>query len=84
MIEYEGVNQQRVYNPKTRKIQISASVCFDDGFSYYDTSHEVTYKDDRSTELSDIQNEIEDNKFGKVIIGKQVVEKRVILADPIS
>ncbi len=82
MVGYGGVNQWRVYNPKTRRIHVSASVCSNKGFSYYDTSHEATDEDDESAELGDVWNEADDNEFGKVMAGKQVVGREATLADP--
>ena len=54
MVGYGGVNQWKIYNPKTRRIHISASVWFDESFSYYDTGHEVIDEDDDSAELGDV------------------------------
>ena len=80
MVGYGGVNQWRVYNPKTRRIHVSASVRFDEGFSYYDTSHEVEDEDDDGAELGDVWNEADDEEFGKVMDGKQVVGRDATLA----
>lgn len=33
------MNQWRIYNPRTRRLHVSASVWSNEGFSYYDTSH---------------------------------------------
>lgn len=46
-------------------------VWFDERFSYYDNSHEVTNKDDNNTKFGDIWNEVDDDKFVKVIAKKQ-------------
>ena len=73
MVGYGGVNQWKIYNPKTRRIHISASVWFDESFSYYDTGHEVIDKEDDGAELGDVWNEADDKEFGKVMAGKQVV-----------
>ena len=54
MVGYRRVNQWKIYNLKTRKIYISASVCFNKSFSYYDTGHIVIDKDEDSVELDDI------------------------------
>lgn len=80
MVGYGGVNQWRVYNSKTRRIHVSASFRFNKGFNYYDTSHEVEDKDDNGAELGDVWNEADDEKFGKVMDGKQVVGRDAILA----
>ena len=45
MVGYGKVNQWRIYNLRTRKVHISASVRFDKRFSYYDTSYGVTDDD---------------------------------------
>lgn len=81
IVGYGGLNQQRVYNPRTRRIHVLVFIQFNEGFSYYDTSHETTNKDDENTEVSDIQNEVDDDKFGKVMARKQVVGKETILAN---
>lgn len=80
MVGYGGVNQWRIYNPRTRRIHVSASVRFDESFSYYDTGHEITDEDDDGAELGDVWNEADDKEFGKVIVGKQVVGRDATLA----
>ena len=45
------MNQWGIYNPRTRRIHVSASVWFNESFSYYDTGHEITDKDDNDAEL---------------------------------
>lgn len=54
MVEYDGVNHWRIYNPKKKKIHIWAFVWFDEGLGYYDTSHEVTNEDDIGDKLGDV------------------------------
>ncbi len=73
MVGYGGVNQWRIYHLRTRRIQVSTSVRFDESFSYYDTSHEVIEEDDNGVELGDVWNEIDDDKFGKIMARKQVI-----------
>lgn len=80
MVGYEGVNQQKIYNPRTKKINISAFVWFDISFNYYNIIHEVIDKDKNDTVLGDIQNEVDDKEFGKIIARKQVIKKDAILA----
>ena len=82
MVRYERLNQQRVYNLKTRKIHILSFVWFDKGFSYYDISHETTDENDKNAELGNLWNEASDNEFGKVITRKQIVGKEAIISDP--
>lgn len=72
MVGYGGVNQWRIYNPRTRRIHVSSSVRFDEGFSYYDTSHEVADEDENGDEFGDIWNEADDKEFSKVMTGRQV------------
>lgn len=54
MVWYGGVNQWRVYNPKTKRIYILSSIWLDEGFSYYDTSHETTDDNDKNADLGDV------------------------------
>ena len=54
MVGYDWVNQWRIFNLRTKRIHISASVRFDESFSYYDTSHEVADEDDNCDELGDV------------------------------
>ncbi|MCJ1343477.1 hypothetical protein MMC31_001671 [Peltigera leucophlebia] len=69
-----GYGGWRIYNPRTRRIHVLASIWFDKGFSYYDTSHEVTHEDDDDdAEMGDVWKEADDDKVGKVIAGKQVI-----------
>ena len=71
MVGYGGVNQWRIYSPRTRRVHVSASVCFDERFSYYDTSHGVTNDDtNEDKEIGDIWNEADDDEFGKFMTGK--------------
>lgn len=79
MIGYGGVNQQRVYNLKTRRIYFSAFVWFNEGLCYYDISHEIEDKDDDGAKLGDIWNEVDDEEFSKVMDRKQVVERDATL-----
>ena len=79
MIGYKEVNQQKIYNSRTKKIHISASVWFDKSFDYYNTSHEVTNEDNNGMELGNIQNEADDEEFGKVMARKQVARRDAIL-----
>lgn len=69
-----------IYNYRIKKIYVSTSIWFDKSFSYYDTDHKITDKDDDDTELGDIWNETNNKKFGKVIVREQIVERDVTLA----
>ena len=81
MVGYMEVNQWKIYNPKTRKIHILASILFDENFSYYNTGHEVKDEDDNSAELGNVWNEVDDEEFGKVMARKQVIQRDATLAD---
>ncbi len=61
---------------------VLASVGFNKGFSYYDTSHEVADEDDNGDELGDLWNKADDEEFGKVMTGRQVIRKDAIFAYP--
>ena len=84
MVGYGGVNQWRIYNPRTRRIYVSASVWFDESFSYYDTGHEIIDENDDGAELGHVCNEADDKEFDKVMAGQQVVEKDATLAHSTS
>ena len=71
-VAYGGVNQWRIYNPRTRRIHVSSSVQFDESFSYYDTSHEVADEDENGDNFGDIWNEADDKEFSKVMTRRQV------------
>lgn len=73
MVRYGEINKWRVYNAKTRRIYVLASVRFDEGFKHYGTSHKIEDEDDNGAKLGNIQNETDDEKFGKVMDGKQVI-----------
>lgn len=75
MIGYNRVNQLRIYNPRIRKIHVLSPVCFDKGFYYFNTSHEVADEDDNSEKLDDIQNKANDKEFSKIVTEKQVKKK---------
>lgn len=70
MIKYRGVNKWMVYNLQTRKFYILPFVWFDEDFSYYNTSHKAENEDNENTKLGTLWNEINDNKFDKIMAGK--------------
>lgn len=75
-VGYGGVNQWRIYNLRTRKIHVLASVWCDEGFSYYDTSYEVADDDDNEDmEMGDVWNEADNDEFSKVMAGKQAIRR---------
>ena len=80
MVGYGGVNEQKIYNAKTKGIHILASVWFDKSFSYYDIGSEITDEDDNGAKLSDVWNKADDEEFGKVMAGKQIGQRDAILA----
>ncbi len=82
MVGYDGVNQWRIYDLRTRKIHVSVFVRFDEGFSYYDTSHEVADEDDNNDELGNVWNEVDDEEFGKVMTGKQAIGRDTTFTHP--
>lgn len=75
MVWYSGVNEQKIYNLKIKKIYLLSSVWFDKGFCYYNTSDEVTDEDENVDKLGDIQNKANNKKFSKVMTGKQIEKK---------
>lgn len=54
MIVYNGVNQQLIYNLKTRIIYILAFIWFDEGFRFYDNVYGIANKNDNDTKLGDV------------------------------
>lgn len=47
-------------------------------FNYYDINYKITNNDEKNEKIVDISNEIDDNKFSKVIAGIQVVKKYIV------
>lgn len=54
MARYKGVNLQRVYNLKTKRIYILSFIRFNKSFKYYNTSHEVIDEVDENAKLGDL------------------------------
>ena len=54
MVRYGEINKWRVYNAKTRRIYVLASVRFDEGFKHYGTSHKIEDEDDNGAKLGNI------------------------------
>lgn len=52
MFEYERLNQQKIYKPKTRKIYVLSFVQFNEGFDYYNTSYKARNKNNENTDLN--------------------------------
>lgn len=75
MVWYSGVNPQKIYNLKIKKIYVLLSVWFDKSFCYYNTSDKVADEDENVDKLGDIQNKANNKKFSKVMTGKQIEKK---------
>lgn len=54
MVRCKGINKEKVYNPRTKKIYVLGSAQFNESFSYYDTSPKIIVKDNNSMEFSNI------------------------------
>lgn len=66
MVGYEGVNKQKIHNLKTKKINISAFIYFNQSFSYYNTGHKITDKNDNGMRLSDVLNKADNEDLVKL------------------
>lgn len=81
MFGYKKINQQKVYNLKTKIIYILPFIQFDKGCNYYDIGHKKINENNKSAKLSNLQNEADYIEFNKVMAGKPVIKKETILAD---
>lgn len=80
MVGYGEVKQWKIYNYKTKSINISAFICFDKSFIYNNISYEITNKDNNGVKLNNLWNKVNDEKFSKVMAEKQVIKKNNTLA----
>lgn len=84
MVGYNRVKQSNIYNPRTRRIHVSASVRYVKSFNYYDTSHEIADEYVNGDELGDVWNEADDEKFGKRMTKRQAMGSNAKSAYPTS
>lgn len=53
-IQYNIVNQQKIDNPKTKKIDVLAFIQFDKRLNYYDNSYELIEKNENKNKFGDV------------------------------